>query len=147
MVVSSLMPAFAGEKHQLLGTWTVDVSKLDQADPPVSVTMVFAEGGGGRYSLSFDIVTRDGQHIHTGGVPFMPDGSLASVPDSYELDLVTSATPNLRTLVLGGARQGVPAHTRVWTLSDDGKSMIETIVGHIDGKTPHIRTAIWTRRE
>ncbi|MEO8018266.1 MAG: hypothetical protein ABI769_10660 [Pseudomonadota bacterium] len=147
MLISAITPAFAGEKHLLLGTWNVDVSKLEQADPPASVTMVFAEAGGDRYSLSFDIVTRDGQLIHVGSSStFKPDGSLVSVPDSYELDLVTFAMPNRRTLVMGGALAGHPSHTRIWSLSDDGKSMTETIVGHIDGKTPHIRTAIWTRR-
>jgi hypothetical protein len=147
MLISMLTPASADEKHLLLGTWNVDVSKLEQADPPASVTMVFADAGGGRYSLSFDIVTRDGQHIHAGNnSTFKPDGSLVSVPDSYELDLVTFSMPNSRTLVMGGALAGHPSHTRIWSLSDDGKSMIETIVGHIDGKTPHIRTATWTRR-
>jgi hypothetical protein len=147
MLIGALMPAHAGDKHLLLGTWNVDVSKLEQTDPPASVTMVLADAGGGSYSLSFDIVTRDGQHIHTGGnKTFKPDGSLVSVPDSYELDTVTFSMPNRRTLVMGAALAGHPTHTRVWSLSDDGKSMTETIVGHIDGKTPHIRTAMWTRR-
>jgi len=147
MLISVLTPACAGEKHLLLGTWGVDVSKLEQADPPASVTMVLGDAGDGSYTLSFDIVTRDGQHIRVGGKStFKPDGSLVSVPDSYELDTVTFSMPNRRTLVMGAALAGHPTHTRVWSLSDDGKSMTETIVGHIDGKTPHIRTAIWTRR-
>jgi len=53
--------------------------------------------------------------------------------------------PNRRSLVMGAALAGHPSHTRVWMLSDDGTCMTETIVGHIDGKTPHIRTAIWRR--
>ena len=48
---------------------------------------------------------------------------------------------------MGAALAGHPSHTRVWTLSDDGTYMTETIVGHIDGKTPHIRPAIWTAGE
>jgi hypothetical protein len=140
------VPAFAAEKHLLLGTWNVEVSKLETASPPASVTMVFAEAGGGSYLLSFDIVTREGKSIHAGSSIFKPDGGLISVPNSPEVDLATLTTPNRRTLVMGGAFAGHPGHTRIWTLSDDGKSMTETIVGHIDGKTPHIRTATWTRR-
>ena len=141
-----VIPAFAGEKHLLLGTWDVDVSKLDTPNPPASVTMLFAEAGGGSYVLSFDIVTREGKNIHAGGSILKPDGSLIPVPNSPEVDLVTFTMPNQRTLVMGAALGGQPSHTRVWSLSDDGKSMTETIVGHIDGKTPHIRTATWTRR-
>jgi hypothetical protein len=137
-------PSFAGEKHLLLGTWKVDVSKLDTPDPPASVTMVLAEAGSGSYTMTMDIVTRDGQTIHAGGT-FKPDGSLNAVSGSAELDVATFAMPNRRTLVMGAALAGHPSHTRVWTLSDDGTYMTETIVGHIDGKTPHIRTAIWKR--
>ena len=137
-------PSFAGEKHLLLGTWRVDVSKLGTADPPASVTMVLAEAGSGSYTITIDIVTRDGKAIHTGG-EFKPDGSLNAVTGSEELDVSTFSMPNLRCLVMGAALAGHPSHTRVWTLSDDGTHMTETIVGHIDGKTPHIRTATWNR--
>jgi hypothetical protein len=47
---------------------------------------------------------------------------------------------------MGAGLAGRPSHTRVWTLTDDGKEMTETIVGHIDGKTPHIRTNYWRRK-
>jgi hypothetical protein len=146
VLLIAVMPAFAGEKHLLLGTWSVDVSKLDAPNPPASVTMVFAEAGGGSYLLSFDIVTRDGRNIHAGSSVFKPDGSLVSGSNSPEVDIATFTMPNRRTLVMGGALAGHPGHTRIWSLSDDGKSMTETIVGHIDGKTPHIRTATWTKR-
>jgi len=139
------LPSLADESHLLLGTWHVDVSKLDQAAPPASVTMVFSEANSGSYTLAFDIVTRDGKKIHAGGSTFKPDGSLIAVKGSNELDVGTMAMPNLRTLVMGAALAGRPSHTRVWSLSDDGTYMTETIVGHIDGTTPHIRTAIWRR--
>jgi hypothetical protein len=147
MLASLLMaasPSFAGEKHLLLGTWRVDVSKLDTPDPPASVTMVLAEAGSDSYTMTIDIVTRDGKTIHTGG-EFKPDGSLNHASGSDEVDVATFAMPNQRSLVMGAALAGHPSHTRVWTLSDDGTQMMETIVGHIDGKTPHIRTATWNR--
>ena len=137
-------PSFGGENHLLLGTWNVDVSKLDTPDPPASVTMVLAEASSASYTMTIDIVTRDGKAIHTGG-EFKPDGSLNHVSGSDELDVATFAMPNRRSLVMGAALAGHPSHTRVWMLSDDGTYMTETIVGHIDGRTPHIRTAIWRR--
>jgi hypothetical protein len=103
-----------------------------------------AEARSGSYTMTIEIVTRAGKTIHTGG-EFKPDGSLNPVSGSEELDVATFAMPNRRSLVMGAALAGQPRHTRVWTLSDDGTYMTETIVGHIDGKTPHIRTAIWRR--
>jgi hypothetical protein len=138
------LPSFADDRHLLLGTWQVDVSKLGQAAPPASVTMVFSKADSDSYKLTVDIVTRDGKTIHAGST-FKPDGSLTEVTGSNELDVGTMAMPNLRTLVMGAALGGRPSHTRIWSLSDDGTYMTETIVGHIDGTTPHIRTAIWKR--
>jgi hypothetical protein len=139
------LTATAGEQHLLLGTWNVDVSKLEQADPPASVTLQLADAGGGRYRLSVDIVTREGNAVHAGDGIFAPDGSLVTASKSSEVDVAAFSMPNRRTLVMAGAFAGYPSHTRIWTLSDDGESMTETIVGHIDGKTPHIRVATWTR--
>jgi hypothetical protein len=149
LILSTLLvaalPCIANEKHLLLGTWHVDVSKLDQPDPPASVTMVFAEAANGSFTLTFEIATRDGQKIHVGSGPSFKPGSLIPVADSAELDVAIFDLPNRRTLVLGAALANRPAHTRVWALSDDGTCMTETIVGHIGGTTPHIRKVIWRR--
>lgn len=145
MLLTASMPSMSGEKHLLLGTWMVDVSKLTQADPPTSVTMMLADAGGGEYSMTIDIVARDGAKMHAGG-KFKPSGPVVSVSGSADVDTVIFSMPSRRVLVMGGAFQGHPSHTRIWALTDDGKQMTETIVGHIDGKTPHIRTNIWNRR-
>ena len=137
-------PPAAGEKHLLLGTWSVDVSKLEQPNPPRSVTMQFSDAGNGSYRLSVDIVTAEGTAVRAGSSLFTP-GTRVDNPDSPEVDVAIFSMPNRKTLVMGGALAGHPSHTRIWTLADDGKSMTETIVGHIDGKTPHIRTAVWMR--
>ena len=140
----AVAPAFAAEKHHLLGTWMVDVSKLTTPDPPASVTMVLVEAGGGAYTMSIDIVTRDGIKLHSGGT-FTPGGGTVAVQGNDEVDIVTFAMPSKNILVMGAGLAGHPSHTRIWSQADDGKHMIETIVGHIDGKTPHIRTVIWDR--
>jgi hypothetical protein len=145
LLLTAAMPSMPAEKHLLLGTWMVDVSKLTQPDPPASVTMMLAEAGGGEYSMSIDIVARDGARMHAGG-KFKPGGPVVAVSGSADVDTVIFTMPSRRILVMGGAYQGHPSHTRIWALTDDGKQMTETIVGHIDGKTPHIRTNIWNRK-
>lgn len=139
------LPAQAGEKHLLLGTWSVDVSKLEPANRPTSVTLQFLEASNDSYLLSVDIVAANGRPVHGGSTIFKPDGTVIAIPNSPEADVATFSMPNRKTLVMAGSLGGHPSHTRIWTLADDGKSMTETIVGHIDGKTPHIRTATWTR--
>jgi hypothetical protein len=95
--------------------------------------------------MTVDIVGPDGTKMHAGGT-FKPGGPAVSVSGSDDVDVVIFTMPSRRILVMGGAFQGHPSHTRIWALSDDGKYMTETIVGHIDGKTPHIRTNIWNRK-
>jgi len=145
VLLIAVAPAFAAEKHLLLGTWMVDVSKLTTPEPPASVTMVLAEAGDGAYTMTIDIVARDGTRLHSGGT-FTPGGGTFAVQGSNELDIVTFSMPSKNILVMGAGLAGHPSHTRIWSLADDGKHMIETIVGHIDGKTPHIRTVTWNRQ-
>jgi hypothetical protein len=139
-------PALAAEKHLLVGTWVVDVSRLNQPDPPASVTMTLTEAGGGDYIMTFDIVAQDGSKLRLGGERATPGGGPVAIQNGGDVDIVTFTMPNRRTLVMGAGLAGRPSHTRVWTLTDDGKEMTETIVGHIDGKTPHIRTNYWRRK-
>lgn len=139
-------PVLAAEKHLLVGTWVVDVSRLNQPDPPASVTMTLTEAGGGDYIMTFDIVTQDGSKLRLGGERATPGSGPVAIQNGGDVDIVTFTMPNRRTLVMGAGLAGRPSHTRVWTLTDDGKEMTETIVGHIDGKTPHIRTNYWRRK-
>ena len=143
-LLTAALPSFAGEKHLLLGTWNVDVSKLNTPNPPASVTMVLAEAGDGSYRMTVDIVTRDGKTIHAGS-PFKPDGSLFAVSGSDELDVATFAMPNRKSLVMGTALAGQSAPyprldaVRRRKLHDGNHRRPHR------WKTPHIRTATWKR--
>jgi hypothetical protein len=137
--------AFANQPHQLAGTWMVDVSRLDQPNPPKSVTLVLAEADAGAFKMSIDIETPDGKVMHAGGT-FKPDGTAVRVQGSMDVDVVSMAMPNSRTLVMGGGFGGHPASSRVWTLSDDGKEMIEIAIRHLPDGTPYVRRFYWTRK-
>jgi len=141
----SSVPAFAAEKHLLLGTWDVDVSKLSQPNPPKAVTIVLEEAGDGRYRMSVDIVSQDGTKSHGEGT-FKPDGTPSRAAGSADVDIVSMTMPNRRILVMGAAFKGYPANTRVFSLSNDGRHMIETIVSHGPDGTPSTRVNTWNRR-
>ena len=143
LVVSG--PVFSGDKHRLLGTWSVDVSKMQQPNPPKSVTLVLAETGEGGYKMSVDIVSFDGAKSHAEGT-FKSDGTASRAVGSPDLDIASMTMPTERILVMGAGYSGKPSSTRVWSLADDGKHMIETVVRHLPDGTPYTRTFTWIRQ-
>ena len=145
LALLSSAAAFANQPHQLAGTWMVDVSRVDQPNPPKSVTLVLAHAEAGAFKMSIAIEAPDGKVMHSEGT-FKPDGSAVRVQGSMDVDVVSMAMPNSRTLVMGGGFGGHPASSRVWTLSDDGKQMIEIAIRHLPDGTPYVRRFYWTRK-
>lgn len=143
-LVSSAV-ALAARPHELAGTWVVDVSRIEQPNPPKSVTLTLVERDAGTFEMSIDIETSDGQIIHAGG-PFKPDGSSVRVQGSMDVDVVSMTMPNSRTLVMGGGFGGKPASSRVWTLADDGQEMVEIAIRHLPDGTPYVRKFHWKRK-
>ena len=141
----SMSPAFSGDKHLLLGTWAVDVSKLTMPQPPKSVTIALAEAGDGIFKMTVDIESPDGTTSHAEGT-FKPDGAPATARGSSDVDVVSMTMPSRRILVMGAGMAGNPSNTRVFSLSDDGKQMIETIVSHGPDGTPYTRVNTWNRK-
>ena len=145
LALLSSATASADEPHKLTGTWSVDMSRFDQPNKPKSVTLTLKPADAGNYKISVDIEAPDGQVMHSEG-KFTPDGNAVSVQGSQDVDVVAMSMPNSRTLVMGGGFQGHPSSSRVWTLSDDGKEMIEIAIRHLPDGTPYERKVFWTRK-
>ena len=135
----------AAETHKLVGTWVVDLARFDQPEKPKSVTLTLQPADAGAYHITVDIETPDGQVMHSEG-KFVPDGTAVRAEGSQDVDVVAMSMPNSRTLVMGGGFQGHPATSRVWTLSDDGKEMIEIGIRHLPDGTPYQRKVYWKRK-
>jgi hypothetical protein len=144
ILLISMVPAFAAPGHLLLGTWRIEVSKLTMPNPPQSVTIMWADAGGGRYKMSVDIVDHDGSKRY-GRTTFKPDGSPFPAVGTADYDVVSMTMPSRRIWVMGGGFKGHAANTRVFSLADDGRHMIETVVWHDPDGTPHTRVDFWTR--
>jgi hypothetical protein len=145
MALASSTLAPAAEPHKLVGTWAVDVSRIDQPNKPKSVTLTLTPADGDNYKISVDIEAPDGQVMHSDG-EFKPDGTAVRVQGSQDVDVVSMSMPSLRTLVMGGGFQGHPSSSRMWTLSDDGKEMIEIAIRHLPDGTPYQRKFYWKRK-
>jgi len=143
LVSSSL--ASAGDAHKLVGTWQVDLARFEQPNKPKSVTLTLKPADAGAYDISVDIELPDGQVMHSAG-KFMPDGTAMRVEGSQDVDVAAMSMPNSRTMVMGGGFQGHPSSSRVWTLSDDGKEMIEIGIRHLPDGTPYQRKVYWKRK-
>jgi hypothetical protein len=137
--------ALGGEKHSLLGTWSVDVAKIQQPDKPKSVTLTLAEAGPDSYHMVVTIEAADGSKSTAEGT-FKPDGSANRVDGSQDIDVASATMPSKRMLVMGTGFSGHPASTHVWTLSDDGTHMIEIAIRHLPDGTPYQRVFTWTRK-
>ncbi len=139
-------PALSAEQHLLLDTWSVDVSTVRQPNPPKSVTLTLTDAADGNYRIKVDIEGTDGTVMHAAST-FKPGGLATKVQGSSpDVDVAWMEMPNKRTLVMGAGAGGQPASTRVWTLSDDGKQMIETVVRHQPDGTPYTRVFTWLRK-
>ena len=145
VLAASSLPTIAAEKHALLGTWMVDIATVQSPNPPKSVTLTLEEAGEGTYRLAVTIEASDGSKSKSEGT-FMPDGSVNRVAGNQDFDVVSMTTPTRQILVMAGGFQGHPSSTRIWSLSDDGKKMIETAVRHLPDGTPYQRVVSWTRQ-
>lgn len=144
ILLISTVPALADQRSLLIGTWAIDAAKLALPDPPKSVTIVFSEVGGGKYKIAVNIVDHDGRTRHGESI-FIPNGTPARGVGNADYDVVSMTMPNRRILVMGGGLEGHPANTRVFSLSADGRHMIETVVSHGADGTPHTRVDVWNR--
>ncbi|WP_137863099.1 MULTISPECIES: hypothetical protein [unclassified Sphingomonas] len=145
--LGQIAPALAqtAAPSPLLGSWAVDLERLPIPPEarPKSVTISYADVGGGKWRTNVDIVGKDYEN-HTAGT-YTPDGTPYVVEGSPEADIaaVQLPAPNVLVMVLG--KGGIPASTRIYTVAPDGKTMIET-AGYIgEGGKPVMRTNYFKR--
>lgn len=149
LLAVSLFPASAQEvaRSPLLGTWSVDLSRLPipEAMRPRSVSIRFAEAGPSRLAMTVEVVDPAGQTLRAEGVNTL-DGSAAPVSGNLEADTAAFTQPVPGVLVLQLARGGQPASTRVYTVSADGQAMTETVAYFNDAGQPALRANFFSRQ-
>ena len=137
--------AYAAAPTQLLGRWAVDVSKLPVPTPPKSVTLTLSDLGDGSLRMEIDTIGTDDSKAHAEAT-FKMDGTLAKVQGSLDVDTVSVTLPNHLSMTMGTAMAGHPSNSRVFTLSDDGRHMVETIISHAPDGMPRTRSNTWVRQ-
>lgn len=112
----------------LVGSWSLDVARIPEAERPQRVTMTFRHTSEGKWTTLVEIVAADGTATH-GESTAAPDGVPVPVSGNMGfLDTVALRQPAPNTLVMTLGKNGAPLSTRVYAVSKDRKSMTETIV-------------------
>lgn len=137
--------AKASAPSPLLGTWAVDVSRLPMPPEarPKSVTIAFSDAGGEKWKIDVNIVNTAGPTINAYGTYPLDGTAVPSQGSTIEADTGAVRMPAPNVLVMGLGKGSMPASTRIYTVSADGKSMIETAVNH--NGVPVMRTNYFTR--
>ena len=147
MLLALATPAVAAEPASpLLGSWALDLehSQIPADQRPKSVTITYKDAGGGKWSTDVSIVgSNDGKINATGTYPL--DGSPAPSTGYQNVDTVAAKSPEPNVLVMAFYKEGMPRTTRTYTVSEDGKTMSETIVWLNINVKPEITTNEFSR--
>jgi hypothetical protein len=151
-LVMASMPAVAAPAPQpgsspILGQWRLDTGSMTTpADTrPASVTAEFVDDGTGVWNTTYVITAKDGTARRMMSRERLDGAPVPITGDRMEADTVAMTSPQPGVLVMGLGNGGNLASVRVYTVSADGREMIEsaTVVG-ADGK-PAVKRFRWVR--
>jgi hypothetical protein len=128
------------------GKWAADVARLPipAEARPRSVTITFMEAADGRLATRVEVVSPDHTVMYAESVAEL-NGTPVAAKGNLEADTVAVAMPAPGVLIMQLSLGGVPGSTRIYTLSDDRKSMVETAANFGADGRPFMRTNYFTR--
>lgn len=130
----------------VIGTWAVETSRLPMPAEarPKSVTITFSNEGSDRLRTRVEVVDpAGGRHEADGITPL--DGSPTPVRSNFEADVSATTMPRPEVLIMQLAKNGNPASTRIYAVSRDGETMIETVAYFLPDGQPALRKNYFTR--
>lgn len=134
----------ASKPLPLVGSWSLDVARIPEAERPQRVTMTFRVSPDQKWTTLVEIVTPDGVSRHAESTAAL-DGVPVPITGNMDfIDTVALRQPAPNTLVMTLGRNGAPMSTRVYTVAKDRKSMTETIVWAGD-TLPKLETTYFNR--
>lgn len=118
----------ASRQLPLVGRWSLDVSRIPQAERPRAVTISFRVSQDQKWITRVDIVAPDGSSQYAESTAALDGVPVAITGDMASVDTVALRQPAPNTLVMTLGKNGAPLSTRVYAVAKDRKSMTETIV-------------------
>jgi len=130
-----------------IGLWKLDTGSMTiPADArPASVTAEFADAGAGVWNTTYVITAKDGSARRMTSRERLDGNAVPIGGDQMDADSVAMTSPAPNVLVMGLSKGGNLGSVRVYTVSADGREMIESAtVAGADGK-PVVRRFRWIR--
>lgn len=145
-VAQSSLAAEPNANTALVGAWAVDTSRLPMPPDarPKSVTITFSDEGADRLRTKVEVVDPSGARLEAEGVTPL-DGSPTPVKSNFEADISATTMPRPEVLIMQLAKNGNPASTRIYAVSLDGKTMIETVAYFRPDGQPVLRKNYFAR--
>ena len=146
VIFQSSLAAETKTNSALLGAWAVDTSRLPlpPAARPKSVIISFSAEGSDQLRTKVEVVDPTGSKLEAEGVTPL-DGSPTSVRSNFEADVSATTMPSPEVLIMQLAKNGRPASTRIYAVSPDGNSMIETVAYFDETGRPVLRKNFFSR--
>lgn len=144
---SPLAPAAEpAAKPSVFGAWSVDTSRLPMAPAhrPKSVTLTFSADGPERVRTQVEIVDPSGALRGADGVTPL-DGKATPLVANFEADVSSTLMPRPDVLIMQLGLGGNPGSTRIYTVSADGQTMVETVAAFSRDGQPVLRKNHFSR--
>jgi hypothetical protein len=145
-IAQSVWAADANPQTPLIGSWSVDTSRLPMAPAarPKSVTITFSESGSDRLMTKVEVVDPAGNRLEAEGVTLL-DGTPTPVKSNFEADISATIMPRPDMLIMQLGKNGIPASTRIYAVQPDSASMIETVAYFDPAGRPVLRNNYFSR--
>jgi hypothetical protein len=145
-LAQSVSAADAKLNTRLIGSWSVDTSRLPMAPAarPKSVMITFSESGSEQVKIKVEVVDPAGNRMEAEGVTPL-DGTPTPVKSNFEADISATIMPRPDVLIMQLGKNGIPASTRIYAVQPDGASMIETVAYFDSSGRPVLRKNYFSR--
>ncbi|WP_333681565.1 hypothetical protein [Dyella sp.] len=143
---SATAPAQHAAASPLLGSWSLDTSRMRMppGQRPKSVIFTFGNAGGNKWDMRVDIVYAPGNEVHSSGAAAL-DGTPSVVKNSPEADTAAMELPSPDVLVMALLKNGVLVSTRIYAVLPDKHSLVETAVYPGKDGVPVMKTNYFIR--
>lgn len=130
----------AAARSPFLGTWELDLARMPDTygPPPKRVTYSFADAGAGQWLTRIDIAARDGGGRHV-SIRLTRDGKAVPGEGDTVDEYAAAMSPNPNVLVMSLSRAKSLESVRTYTVSADGKEMIESAADVDPSGMPFVR--------
>ncbi|MBD3729904.1 MAG: helix-turn-helix transcriptional regulator [Sphingomonadales bacterium] len=120
--------AGTADASPLVGRWSLETSRVPEAERPQAVTIDFSTDAGLKWTMAVAMTTADGTSLQSTATARADGKPVAVAGNMSFIDSASFRRPAAGTLVVTLGKGGKTVSTRIYAISRDRKTMTETIV-------------------